>query len=456
MDTKIKCPYCRSAIPITRKKAVGHEILNDIYCPNCKRSMDITFDEITNLPYLLAYFGISNQSKVSSYGFCSNIPQLTSIRVKKNEEDTKQIAYEIMYHEDSIDASVNTWYEEKVVDYVKCANCNTIISLNKKKKKKDIEGLFCNHCSRLLNHRYSYDFLSNFYDEEQKLLTEETEKEIQTDTINQDHNEQKQEDITMNIISTIIGFVLEENEQYKIYNAENNQLATLGKKEFESLCLGDFPYNKIKSNTLNDGELVQIDDKVYYVSNATKNELFDFSTGKIERAAIETNLVVNTNCYIKYVPILKKHCSLLDVTSRKIDPKISKIIDVIYNSVATGTTNTSTVAKMVRFISDPAYEDILDIETLNDMAIADPQALTIMTQMTNMQLAKNIISNGSIPLSVKETTTENIEPVSDEYSKLVGETDESYKDRITKLMEDAAKNYDFENAAKYQKILKNM
>ena len=57
MNTIIECPYCRKAIPIARKVAYGHEVLNDVYCPHCKRSMDIEFDDISNLPYLLAYFG---------------------------------------------------------------------------------------------------------------------------------------------------------------------------------------------------------------------------------------------------------------------------------------------------------------------------------------------------------------------------------------------------------------
>ncbi len=458
MNTIIECPYCREAIPIVRKVADGHEVLNDVYCPHCKRSMDIEFDNISNLPYLLAYFGkleVPDPSEFSNFADLMKFAfeydeglHMTGIRIKKSEEQKKQRAYEIRYHESSIDASINIWYKEQSVVCVQCAECGHYIYLNKKKKKKNVYGLFCDYCARKLKFRYSYEFLSEFYDAEQASLKEET--------VNQESK--NQEDKKMTIRSTIIGFILEDGGMYKIYNPETNQLANLTAADFESLCLGEFPYRKVRANTLANNEIVEtLDGKIYYVSDASKNEMFDFATGKIERSAVVTNLMVNTNCYVKYVPVLKKYCTFADVAAGKMDPRIAKMIEVISDDIQSGkeTIENNVVAKMVRFLVDPDYADLLDTEILNDMVMADPQAFMVMSQMTNMQMAKSIMSShGAIPLSVQRQEGTSTETCSADCMKYVGEDDAEYKQRLTMLMEEAVKNCDYEAAAKYQKALK--
>lgn len=461
MNTIIECPYCREPIPIVRKIADGHEILEDVYCPHCKRSMDIEFDNISNLPYLLAYFGKMEVPDPSEFSDFANLMEfgfkydeelhMTGIKIKKSEEQKKKRLYEIRYHESSIDASINTWYQEQFVEVVRCAECGCFIHLNKERDKKDVYGLFCNRCARKLKFRYSYEFLSEFYDAEQASLKEET--------VNQENQEsENQEEKKMTIKSTIIGFVLEDGGMYKIYNPQTNQLANLSAADFESLCLGEFPYRKVRANTLANNEIVEtLDGKTYYVSDASKNEMFDFKTGKIERSAVVTNLMVNTNCYVKYVPVLKKYCTFADVAAGKVDPRIAKMIEVISNDIQSGkeTTDNNVVAKMVRFLVDPNYADLLDTETLNDMVMADPQAFMVMSQMTNMQMAKSIMSQGAIPLSVQNQAVAQTEPVVDDCVKIERENDTEYKQRLTSLMEDAVKNCDYEVAAKYQKALKN-
>lgn len=460
MDTIIVCPYCKKPISIVREIATGYEVLKDVYCPHCKRNMDIEFDDISNLPYLLAYFGkvevpdpseFSNLHDIINFAFeYDNEFHITGINIKKSESKKKQRAYEIRYHENSIDASVNNWYEDKYVDFVRCAECGKFIHLNNKKEKKEIFGLFCNNCARKLKSRYSYEFLSKFYDAEQSLLKEETKKQ----------ESENQEEKNMTIRSTIIGFVLEDNGMYKIYNPETNQLTNLTATDFESLCLGEFPYRKIRANTLANNEIVEtLDGKIYYVYDASKNELFDFETGKIERSAVVTNLMVNTNCYVKYVPVLKKYCTFADIAAGNVDPRIAKMIEVISNDIQSGeeTQRNNIVAKLVRFLVDPNYADLLDTETLNDMVMADPQAFMVMNQMTNMQMAKTIMGNhGSIPLSVQANTAAPVNQIFDDCARLEGEDDVKYKNRLTKLMEEAVEECDYETAAKYQKALRTV
>lgn len=458
MNTIIECPYCRKPIPIVRKVAYGHEVLNDVYCPHCKRSMDIEFDNISNLPYLLAYFGkleVPSHSEFSNFADLMKFAfeydeelHLTGIRIKKSEEQKKQRAYQIRYHESSIDASINIWYKEQSVKTIECAQCGRFIHFNQEKDMKDVYGIFCDYCARKLKFRNSYEFLSEFYDAEQASLKEKTENQ----------ESRKQEEKSMTIKSTIIGFVLEDDGKYKIYNPETNQLATLTAVDFESLCLGEFPYRKVRANTLANNEVVEtIDGKIYYVSDASKNELFDFATGKIERSAVCTNLLVNTNCYVKYVPILKKYCTFADVAAGKVDARVAKMLEIISNDVQSGkaTTENNVVAKMVRFLFDPDYADLLDTETLNDMVMADPQAFMIMSQMTNMEMAKSIMSGqGAIPLSIQSHEDTSTKESVDESMKKDGEDDVEYRQRLTKLMEEAAENHDYEAAAKYQRALK--
>lgn len=458
MNTIIECPYCRKAIPIVRKVAHGHEVLNDVYCPHCKRSMDIEFDNISNLPYLLAYFGkleVPSPSEFLNFeDFMKFIFEydeelhLTGIKIKKSEEQKKQRAYQIRYHESSIDASINTWYKERSVKSIRCTQCGRFIHFNQEKDLKDVYGLFCDYCARKLKFRNSYDFLSQFYDAEQASLKEETENQ----------ESKKQEEKNMTIKSTIIGFVLEDGGMYKIYNPETNQLATLPEADFESLCLGEFPYRKVRANTLANNEVVEtLDGKIYYVSDASQNELFDFATGKIERSAVCTNLLVNTNCYVKYVPVLKKYCTFADVVAGKVDARVAKMIEVISNDIQSGkaTTENNIVAKMVRFLFDPDYADLLDTEILNDMVMSDPQAFMIMSQMTNMEMAKSIMSSqGAISLSIQSNEGTSAKECVDESMKKEGEDDAEYRQRLTKLMEEAAENHDYEVAAKYQRALK--
>ena len=281
MNTVIECPYCRQPISIVRRLAYGQEVLENVYCSHCKRSMDIGFEGLSNLPYLLAYYG--QRKDFWNY----DVVYMSGIRIKKNDEDKKLKAYEINYHESSIDAAINIYYQEQLVKVVKCAECGRFIQLNKKKERKDTYGLFCDYCARKLKFRYSYEFLSDFYDVEQASLKEETENQ----------ESKKQEENEMTVKSTIIGFVLECDDTYKIYNPNTNQLAVLSAADFKSLCLGEFPYRKVRANTLTDKEVVEtLDGKVYYVADAKKNELFDFESGKIERSATITKLLVNTNC----------------------------------------------------------------------------------------------------------------------------------------------------------------
>ena len=136
------------------------------------------------------------------------------------------------------------------------------------------------------------------------------------------------------------------------------------------------------------------------------------------------------------------------------------MIEVVSDDIQSGreTTENNVVAKMVRFLMDPDYADILDTETLNDMVMADAQAFMVMNQMTSMQMAKSIMStHGAIPLEIKKSeVVANEEVLTDETMKRPEEDDEEYKMRISKLMTEAAKNCDYEAAAKYQKLLKSL
>ncbi len=97
------------------------------------------------------------------------------------------------------------------------------------------------------------------------------------------------------------------------------------------------------------------------------------------------------------------------------------------------------------------------MDTLNDMVMADTQAFAIMSQMTNMQMAKSImLNNGSFPVFMKNKDEEEKEDDTGVCMKLPGEHDHEYKERLTCLMEEAARNCDYEAAAKYQKVLRNL
>lgn len=178
MNTIIECPYCRGSIPIVRKIADGHEILEDVYCPHCKRSMDIEFDDVSNLPYLLAYFAKVPVPDISDFPILLKFPfesfseevYMTGIRKKISEDQKRKPAYEIRYHESSIDAYINIRYQHKYVSHVKCANCGTFIQLNSSLEAKEVHGLFCDLCARKLKYRFSNEYLSAFYDAEQATL----------------------------------------------------------------------------------------------------------------------------------------------------------------------------------------------------------------------------------------------------------------------------------------------
>lgn len=432
MNTIIICPYCKEDIPIIRKIAIGHEIIEKVYCPHCKRSMDIEFDTVSNLPHLLAY------------------SEKTGIKLKKSEEGKKIKTFEIRYHENSIDALTNLWYKEEFVKCIPCAKCARFIYLNQEKRKKEIFGLFCDTCAWQTKFRYSNEFLSELYDAEQ--ASRETE--------NHEKQQDQEEKKMATIKSTIIGFVLQDGETYKLYNPQTNQLASLSATEFHSMCLGEFPYRKIRANTLCNGEVVEtLDNKIYYVSDASKNELFDFITGKIERSAIVTNLMVNTNCYIKYVPVLKKYCTFADIAAGNIDPRIAKMIEIISNDIQTGDTSTTNnvIAKMVRFLSDPNYTELLDKEVLTDMVMADPQAFMIMGQMSTMRLADSIITGKGVPLSLQMPNQETVNTTELDISqKLENEDEATYQQRLTELMEEAVNSHDYVTAGKYQKILNSI
>lgn len=457
MNTIIECPYCRKPIPIIRRIAYGHEILNDVCCPHCKRSMDIEFDNISNLPYLLAYFGkleeldslqFTNLKKVISEN--GEILYLTGIRVKKSEEQKKQKAYQIRYHESSIDAVTNICYNQKFVLLIKCAQCGDYIHLNQEKDIKDVFGLFCDYCARKSTFRNSSEFLSEFYDAEQALLKEE----------NENQESEKQEEKSMAIKSTIIGFVFEDKTtgEVKIYNPKNNHLATLSAAEFETLCLGEFPYRRVRVNKLTTGDVIEaIGGDAYYVMDSAKNQLLNFKTGAIESSAIKTNLLVATTSYIKLVPVLKKTYTLAEVTEGNLDPRVKKILETISNDIQTGNedTNNNVVARMVRFYCErDKYENLLDMETLEEMVMSDPQALTCLTQRTNMEVTKAIAANNGVqPVALYKGKPQEEE---NSVGKKEGEDDETYKQRLTQLMEEAAKKQDYEMAAKYQKELKDI
>ena len=162
---------------------------------------------------------------------------------------------------------------------------------------------------------------------------------------------------------------------------------------------------------------------------------------------------------MKYIPVLKQYCSFADVSAGNVDPRIAKMIEVISNDIQSGnaTVENNKVAKMVRFLADPEYAELLDMEALTDMVMADPQAFMVMTQMTNMQMAKSIMATqGAIPLSVNTTVAPQEKTESDDSMKLEGEDDARYKERMTRLMEEAAKYGNYEAAARYQKALNSI
>lgn len=440
LNTAIKCPFCRDKIPIVRAKVDGHEVLENVKCPHCKRSMGVGFAGTTNLPHLMAYCG-------GDEGL--------GLQLKSSENQERKLTYPIEYHEDSIDFALNSFCRNETdgIVFANCAMCGLLIPLNRPKEKEDF-GLFCNVCARRTNARWLHDHLINIYDEEQALLKEkETQKQEES---------KDQEENIMKIKSTIIGFVLQDGETYKIYNPQTNQLANLSKADFESMCLGEFPYRKIRANVLTDGQVVEDSNgKIYYVADAKKNELFDFSTGKIERSAVVTNLLINTNQYMKYVPVLKKYCTFADVAAGHVDCKIAKLIEVISNDIQTGgesgNENGNVVAKMVRFLADPSYAEILDVEALEDMVMADPQAMMLKSQMATMRLADAIVSGQGVPLSIQNQQTVKLtDAVTDDLQKRSEETEQEYEIRLKGIMVSAVEKEDYILAGKCQEIMSKL
>ena len=72
-------------------------------------------------------------------------------------------------------------------------------------------------------------------------------------------------------------------------------------------------------------------------------------------------------------------------------------------------------------------------------------------------MAKSIMATqGAIPLSVNTTVAPQEKTESDDSMKLEGEDDARYKERMTRLMEEAAKYGNYEAAARYQKALNSI
>ncbi len=443
MKTVIRCPFCKEKIPISRKIACGEEVIDDIICPHCQRKLSIEIDALNN-PYLLGYFEgkMKQESEYSKYGV--RYKWETPESLIEGKESKKRLAYAIRYDEESIETVTDTSFRDGI-NHIRCAQCGKEILFNRIMNLAEVHGLFCDACARHNKTRFLSEFLCKLYDTENETIKKES----------------KQEEKNMKIRCTIIGFVVESGEKYNIYNPENNQLSVVGKADFESMCLGEFPYRKVRANTLHNNEVVRtVDGRILYVSDASRNKMLDFETGRIEESAVVTNLMANVNCYTKYVPVLKKYCKLSDVVAGTIDPRIAKMVEVIANDISTGednvTTNSSVVAKMVRFLMNPAYDDLLDKEILNDIVMNDPQAFMVMSQMTTMQMNKSIMSGlGAIPVSVQNNTAVNVPRVEDDCLKRADENDTQYKQRLTRCMNEAVERYDYVTAGRYQRALEN-
>lgn len=442
MKTRIKCPYCRAKNTLNRKLPIGEEIVRDVTCSSCHRQFDIAFDDISNSPYILLY------RDIHKLGFCIS-DSVEGIRTFKSEDAQQLKAYEIEYSEDSIEQLIDRSVMFKT-DIVRCANCNKAIWLKREVNILDFNanhfGVFCNICTRRTLARYSNEFLSEFYDKEQEETRKITGQKLETETQTQTLKNEKQEELIMDTIvkSTIIGFVIIKEDKYKVYNPSTKTYSDVAKEDFEALCLGDFPYRKIRANTLADGELVQEGDRMYYVEDAAKNLLMDFETGEFSQKARKANLFVNTNTYIKYVPVLKKCYDIAEVTVGRIDPRISKMLEIVANDVdSTGTDKT--VARLVRFNSDPEYADILDTDTLSFLIMEDPAAFAMLSQMTQMNLANSIMRNGGgIPLAVTHKE-EAPNPLA-----ALGKAD------LEVLLNSAVERKDYAAAAQYQKALNSI
>ena len=129
------------------------------------------------------------------------------------------------------------------------------------------------------------------------------------------------------------------------------------------------------------------------------------------------------------------------------------------NDIQTGDTSTTNnvIAKMVRFLSDPNYTELLDKEVLTDMIMADPQAFMIMGQMSTMRLADSIITGKGVPLSFQIPNQETVNTTELDISqKLENEDEATYQQRLTELMEEAVNSHDYVTAGKYQKILNSI
>lgn len=439
MKTVIRCPFCKKKIPISRKIACGEEVIDNIICPHCQRKFSIEIDALNN-PYLLGYFEdeMKHESAYSKHGI--RYKWETPESLIKGEEYKKRLAYAIRYDEESIETVIDTSFRDEI-NHIRCAQCGKEILFNRMMKLADVHGLFCDACARYNKTRFLSEFLCKLYDTENETIKKES----------------KQEEKNMKIRCTIIGFVVESGEKYNIYNPENNQLSVVSKADFESMCLGEFPYRKVRANTLHNNEVVRtVDGRILYVSDASRNKMLDFETGRIEESAVMTNLMANVNCYTKYVPVIKKYCKLSDVVAGTIDPRIAKMVEVIANDISTGeddesTNSSSVVAKMVRFLMDPDYDDLLDKEILNDIVMNDAQAFMVMSQMTTMQMNRSIMSGfGAIPISVQNNNTEvNVPGV----EKRVDESDTQYKQRLTRCMNEAAERNDYVTAGMYQRAL---
>lgn len=121
-----------------------------------------------------------------------------------------------------------------------------------------------------------------------------------------------------NVINTIIGWVMETDEGYKIYNPRYWKWSKMSKEQFEALNVGNFPYFKQAGYYYKiNNDIVEFNDRVYLISNG---KALDFETGKYQKAPEAPKAIC------KYVPAIEKYFAYNNLGN---DEKAQEIIELV-------------------------------------------------------------------------------------------------------------------------------
>jgi len=133
----------------------------------------------------------------------------------------------------------------------------------------------------------------------------------------------------MQLMNTILGFVLECETDYKVFNPSQEQWYTLSKEQFSKLNVGNFFTFKEIVYSCSNKDVISCDGHFYFVKN---RRFFDLETGKQLRTP---PVPTNSRGYTKFVAIHKRYFSYKDVaTYHCIDKRTLSVMEVSaqYNS----------------------------------------------------------------------------------------------------------------------------